>query len=97
MLKFTGDSYGRLKQKVGLSPANTDPDYLPMQDLGSSNSTGFTAEILYRTRCIGELNTKVITGHTGSATNTAGFSASYDTLTVGSNGTQVKLDVSEDE
>lgn len=97
MLKFTGDSYGRLKQMAGSVPSADDADYLPMYNLRSSASTGFTAEIVYRTRCIGELNAKVITGHNGSGTNSAGFSASFDTLTVGADGSQVRLDASEDE
>lgn len=97
MLKMTGDSFGRLKQMVGSVPASTDPDYLPMANLNSSASNGFTAEIIYRSRCIGDLDTKVMTGHTGNGTNTAGFSASYDTITVGSDGAQVRLDVAEDE
>lgn len=97
MLKMTGDSFGRLKQMNGVAPASTDADYLPMSNLNSSASTGFTAEIIYRTRAIGELNTKVITGHTGYDTNTAGFSASYETMSVGADGAQVRLDVSEEE
>lgn len=97
MLKMTGDSYGRLKQMAGSAPADTDPDYLPMANLNSSASTGFTAEVIFRTRCIGELDTKVITGHTGQGTNTSGFSASFDTITVGSDGAQVRLDVAEEE
>lgn len=97
MLKFTGDSYGRLKQMTGAVPADTDVDYQPMYNLRSPNSEGFTAEIIYRTRCIGELDAKVITAHNGSGTNSCGFSASFDKLTVGSDGSQVRLDASEDE
>lgn len=97
MLKMTGDSFGRLKQMSGSAPSVNDADYLPMANLNSSASNGFSAEIIYRTRCIGDLDTKVMTGHTGSGTNTAGFSAGYEQITVGSDGAQVRLDVAEDE
>lgn len=89
MLKFSGNSYGELYN--GSNPYN------PMEILRQSGCTGFTAEIIYRTRCIGELDTKVMTGHSGNGIKTAGFSASYETLSVGSNGVQNTLDVSEDE
>lgn len=97
MLKMTGDSYGRLKQMSGSVPASGDSDYLPMDKLDNPTSDGFSAEIIFRSRCIGDLNTKVMTGHTGSGTNTAGFSASYEQITVGSDGAQVRLDVAEEE
>lgn len=97
MLKFTGDSYGRLKTKAGAAPAPTDQDYNIFTGLPSSASQGFTCEVIFRTRCIGELNAKVITSHTGRGTNTAGFSANYEKITVGSNDAQVVLDVAEDE
>ena len=98
MLKFSGDSYGVLKQRVGATPSiDSDPYYYPMSNLSSSEATGFTAEIIFRTRCIGELNTKVMTGHQGFGTNTAGFSASFEKITVGSSDAQVTLDVAEDE
>lgn len=97
MLKFSGDSYGRLKQRIGATPASTDPDYNIFANLPSSASAGFTAEIIFRTRCIGELGTKVITSHIGKETNTAGFSANFEKVTVGSNDAQVVLDVAEEE
>lgn len=97
MLKFSGDSYGVLKQRVGTAPSDSDPYYYPMSNLSSSEATGFTAEIIFRTRCVGELNAKVMTGHQGFGTNTAGFSASFEKITVGSSDAQVVLDVAEDE
>lgn len=97
MLKFSGDSFGRLKAMQGRVPADSDPDYFPMVNLASAANTGFTAEIIFRSRCVGELKSKVMTGHLGGDTNTAGFSASYDTVSVGSNDAQVRLDVSENE
>lgn len=97
MLKFSGDAYGVLKQRTGVVPAENDPYYYPMSSLSSTEATGFTAEIIYRTRCNGELNAKVMTGHQGSGTNTAGFSASFEKITVGSSNAQVNLDVAEDE
>ena len=97
MLKFSGDSYGRLKQMIGLTPQSTDPDYNIMGNLPSSANDGFTAEIIFRTRCIGELGSKVMTSHRGKDTNTAGFSANFEKVTVGSNDSQVVLDVAEEE
>lgn len=89
MLKFSGESYGILQQG--------NADYNPMDVLINTLNKGFTCEIIYRTRCIGELNTKVITGHNGKDTNTAGFSASYDKVSIGSNDVQINYDVAENE
>lgn len=97
MLKFSGNSYGVLKQRIGTAPSDSDPYYYPMSNLSSSEATGFTAEIIFRTRCVGELNAKVMTGHQGFGTNTAGFSASFEKITIGSSDAQVVLDVAEDE
>lgn len=97
MLKFSGDSYGRLKQRAGIAPQASDPDYNIMGNLPSSANDGFTAEVIFRTRCIGELSSKVITSHNGKDTNTAGFSANFEKVTVGSNDSQVILDVAEEE
>ena len=87
MLKFTGESYGVLM--------NGDSMYNPLSQINSLD--GFTAEIVFRTRCIGELNTKVMTAHIGNSTNSSGFSASYDKLSVGNSSAQINYDVSEDE
>lgn len=89
MLKFSGESYGILKQG--------EEDYNPLSELINPLNKGVTCEIIFRTRCIGELDTKVITGHSGKNTNTAGFSASYDKLSVGSNDAQIVYDVAENE
>lgn len=98
MLKFTGDSYGRLKTMSGNTPnKESDSDFYPMALLRNSQYDGLTVEIIYRTRCIGELNNKVITSHYGSGTNTSGYSVNFDTVTVGSNDSINKLDVSEEE
>lgn len=97
MLKFSGDSYGRLKQMSGMAPQDSDPDYDILNGLGSSASAGFSCEIIFRTRCVGELDSKVITAHSGKGTNSAGFSASYNKVSVGANDTQVQLDVAENE
>ena len=88
MLKFTGESYGILKRN--------GVNYNPLSQINSLQD-GFTAEIIFRTRCIGELENKVMTSHIGNGTNSAGFSASYDTLSLGNTSAQIKYDVSENE
>ena len=89
MLKFSGDSYGILKQG--------NSNYNPFSLLSNPINTGLTCEIIFRSKCIGELNTKVITGHDSIDSNKAGFSATYDKVTLGSDASVIKYDVAEDE
>lgn len=89
MLKFSGDSYGILKQ------GNTN--YNPISLLSNPINNGITCEIIFRSKCIGELNAKVITGHDTIDTNKAGFSVSYNKVTLGSDASVIKYDIAENE
>lgn len=85
-LKFTGESYGVM-------------NYDLIKTLGTSQlfRNGFTFEILYRTRCIGDLNARVVNCNKYSDKNEIGFNITTDTIKFNSNGIQLNLDFSEDE
>ena len=87
MLSFTGESYGILKRGT--------ENYNPMSLINSYS--GFTTEVIFRSRCIGELDSKVLTSHYGSGTNSAGYSASYGAVSVGSDSAQIRYNVAEDD
>lgn len=90
MLKFTGDSYGEMINK------NTGERFCPLADFNDSTE-GYALEVSFRTRCVGEMNSRVITCQRGIDTNTAGFSVSHENLCIGSSSQNSSLGFAEDE
>ena len=84
-LKFTGESYGELNYDL-ISALNTQ-----------LFSNGFTFEVLYRTRCIGDLKARVINCNKYNDANEIGFNITTDTIKFNANGLKMSLDFSEDE
>lgn len=91
MLKFTGDSYGRLMR---MNNGNPTP-YNPFSIFSNSGIEGFAFECVFRTRNVGELSAKVVTCQQGTTTTTCGFSVGYDKIHLASNIQTMDLDFSE--
>ena len=85
-LKFTGESYGVLDSSIFNNIHNN-----------SRFSTGFTVDILYRTRCIGNLNARVLNTKSGSSSgDTLGLSIEYNSASFrSSSNVSVKLNENE--
>ena len=81
MLKFSGDSYGELRH---ITSSGTDEAYSPIS-LMNSASLGNTFEIVFRTRCIGVMDTCVISCRDEAITNYGGYSIYYDSAKISSN------------
>lgn len=89
MLKFTGDSYGEMIDVQ----ANTQ--YCPL-GMMTNAAEGYTLEVLYRTRNIGELNARVVTCQNKTDTGAPGFSVTPDTLWIASDSQSTNLGFAED-
>lgn len=92
MLKFTGDSYGRLMRMNNGNPTA----YSPFSIFSNSGIEGFAFECVFRTRNVGELKSKVVTCQQGATSNSCGFSVGYDKMFLSSNIQTMDLDFSED-
>ena len=90
MLKFTGDSYGELINK------NTGRQILPLDGFNDATN-GYAMEVVFRTRCVGEMDSRVITCQKGIDLNSAGFSVTHEDLYIGSSAQSTKLGFAEDE
>lgn len=90
MLKFSGDSYGIMMDK------NTGKPYCPFSTITTS-STGLTIEVSFRTRCIGEMNSRVITCQNNIDTGTPGISVTHENLWIASDSQSTSLGFAEDE
>lgn len=84
-LKFTGESYGELNYSL-LNAINTQ-----------AYSNGFTIEILYRSRCIGDLDARVINCNTYNDKSEIGFNITTDSIKFNSADQNLTLDYSEEE
>lgn len=93
MLKFTGNSYGELvKMNNGVAER-----YSPFSVFSNSGLAGFAFEILFRTRCVGDMKTKVFTCQEGDSSNTCGISAGYHSMFMSSDAQTTELMFAEDE
>lgn len=99
MLSFTGESYGILKEMQGNTPTSSDIVASPIKDCNYNSSQigkGFTAEFIFKTKCIGELNNTII-----SASDINGiqplFQASYNKLLAATKELILTSEISEDE
>lgn len=84
MLKFTGDSYGEMIDN------QADAPYCPL-GMVTNAAEGYTLEVVFRTRSIGELNARVLTCQNKIDTGTPGFSVTPDQLWVASDSQSTKL------
>lgn len=86
-VKFSGESYAVLKNANGVA---INPYTL-------QSSTGYTLEFIYRTRCIGNLNAKVLSTLASQIDSQLGAEISYEKIRVSDGQTQsaMTLDVSE--
>ena len=64
MLKFTGNSYGEMINK------NTGERYCPLAGF-NDGTEGYSLELVFRTRCVGEMKARVVTCQKGIDTNTS--------------------------
>lgn len=90
MLKFTGDSYGELINK------NTNEQIFPLDGFNDATN-GYAMEVVFRTRCIGEMDSRVITCQKGIDLSSPGFSVTHENLYIASSAQSTKLGFSEDE
>lgn len=91
MLKFTGDSYGELRY-VGSD--GVDSAFSPIS-LMNTASLGNTFEIVYRTRCIGEMDACVASCRDESVNNYGGYSIYFDSAKISSNETSASTVINE--
>lgn len=90
MLKFTGDSYGEMID------TSSNTNYCPLSMLTSA-AEGYTLEVLFRTRCIGEMNTRVMTCQNGTDIGTPGFSVKYNDMIIASDSQNTSLGFAEEQ
>lgn len=90
MLKFTGDSYGELINK------NTGARICPLEGFNDATN-GYAMEVAFRTRCVGEMNSRVITCQKGIDISSPGFAVTHEDLYIGSSAQSTKLGFAEDE
>ena len=70
-LSFTGSSYGIMQYKK--------TPYAPMSAVGSSEDvTGHALEIVFKSKCIGELGADVLTCRNDTSSSTGGYTLRYD-------------------
>lgn len=94
MLKFSGDSYGVMTQVHG---GGITEKYSPFSVFKTAGQQGLTIETAFRTRCVGELNTRVMTCMEKLSLNTPGIAITYDKLYINSDKQVTNLDFMEDE
>lgn len=81
MLKFTGDSYGELRY-VDLN--GEDKPFSPIS-LMNSSAMGNALEVVFRTRCIGQMDACVLSCRDENVDNYGGYSIYYDGAKISSN------------
>lgn len=80
MLKFTGKSYGELRYNDG---AGSDVPIAPLNFL-ANNATGNSLEIMFKTRCIGDQNSVVLSCRNEPIANYGGYTVKYDKAKISS-------------
>lgn len=93
MLKFTGDSYGELNHIVN----NTITKFAPMSLMNNKGIEGNSFEIVYRTRCIGQMDACVISCRDESIINRAGYSIYYDEAKMSSDNVYTSTPITESD
>jgi hypothetical protein len=93
VLKFTGDSYGEMIQTIN----GQDQMYNPFDVLRNDGQQGLSIEMAFRTRCVGELNAKVMTCMENISTDTPGAAITYNKLFLNSDKQITQLDIKEDQ
>lgn len=94
MLKFTGDSYGEL---VKVGAGGTTSRYSPFNIFSNAGAEGITIETCFRTRCVGEMKSRVLTCMKEDEDTTTGVMISHDTATISSDSQATSLNFMEDE
>lgn len=94
MLKFTGESYGEL---VKINNGQIEGRYKPFSIFENSGQPGITIETAFRTRCIGERNSRVITCMEKGKLDTPGVAISFEELLIGSDSQVNVAEFMEDE
>lgn len=92
-LSFSGDSYGIMYSNQIDPSTNTNIPYCPTQFI--DDKEGQTLEISFKSKCIGELQAKVLTcmNYLGDS----GYSLTYDKAILSSLGPEAEVSLSEDE
>ena len=81
MLKFSGDSYGELRY-VDIN--GEDTEFSPIS-LMNSAATGNALEVVFRTRCIGQMDACVLSCRDENIDNYGGYSIYFDKAKISSN------------
>lgn len=97
MLSFTGDSWGEMKYKYTDASGSYDVPYKPMS-IVTDASEGHTLEIVFRSKCIGELDADVLTcRNDNEPTSTGGYTLKYNSAEITAvNGKSTSRTLSED-
>jgi hypothetical protein len=93
MLKFTGDSYGELRY---MSASNIDAAYCPM-GIMTAAASGVSIEILFKSRCIGVNNARVMSCRKENEDVYGGVSLSYNQATISSNQQATSVSLAEEQ
>ena len=91
MLKFTGDSYGEMRY-VDLN--GVDQEFSPIS-LMNSAAMGNTLEVVFRTRCIGQMDACVLSCRDENVANYGGYSIYFDKAKISSNQQSTYTPISE--
>lgn len=94
MLKFTGESYGEL---VKVTNGQVGDRYKPFSIFENSGQPGITIETAFRTRCIGERNSRVLTCMDTDKLDSPGVAISFEELLIGSDSQVNVAEFMEDE
>jgi len=94
MLKMTGESYGEL---VKMNNGKVESRYSPFSIFANSGQPGITIETAFRTRCVGENNSRVLTCMNGEMLDSPGVAISHEILAVGSDLQTNTAEFMEDE
>lgn len=93
-LSFTGDSYGIMHY---IDNDGNDSEFAPMSVVTNS-SNGHAIEIVFKSRCIGELLSDVLTCRNDTSASTGGYTLRYDEAKITSlDGTLTSRTMLEDE
>lgn len=81
VLKFTSSSYASLYHMTSEGSTAVEKPFKPMQLFDSAaTADGQTLEIVFKSTCIGELNTSVLTCYNESEAGSGGYCAKFDSL-----------------
>ena len=94
MLKMTGESYGEL---VKMNNGEVEGQYSPFSIFSNAGQPGITIETAFRTRCVGENNSRVITCMETDKRDTPGVAITFDKLLIGSDSQVNNAEFMEDE